>query len=68
MVEDEYTLDNFGSNRQPIPLEFIFYDEIDEKIDLYHYMVLVDKYPDEIISIKNITTSFEDRIRNPIYR
>ena len=66
-VENQYVLDSFGSNLQIIPLEFMFYDEMDEKINLDQYISSQNEFA-EIVSIKSIKTMFGEKIKNSIYK
>lgn len=66
MAENEYTLDSFPSNKQVIPLEFVFYDEMGAKINLANYIGSRNEFV-EAINIKSIRSYFNDKVRNSIY-
>ena len=66
LVENQYVLNGFGSNQQIIPLEFVFYDEMNETINLDQYISSQNEFV-SIVSIKTIKTIFSDEIKNSVY-
>ena len=67
LAEGHYTLNNYPPNLQAIPIEFIFYDEIDQKINLAKYISSRNDFVN-IVAIKKIQTVFDGRINNTIYK
>ena len=55
MVEDQHTLYDFPPNLQKIKLEFVFYDEMDEQINLDQYITQKKDFV-QIVTIESIKT------------
>jgi len=50
-----------------IPLEFVFYDEMNEKIKLDQYISSENEFA-KIIGIRSIKTTFKDQLNNSVYK
>ena len=67
LIENEYTVDNFPSSQQMIPLNFSFFDELDGRVNLNQYVSSKAEFV-KVIRVNSIRTFYDDRIKNTVYK
>ena len=67
IVQNEYVLSNYPSNQQKIKIEFVFYDEMGDKVNLSQYIGSKAEFASSVY-INKTDTYFDDGFAKTIYR